>query len=703
VPAERITVFNADGGDPAPDMAAHVPEPENFAFLAGTELGQRLGRPTSLESSSLPGVRAQPATRAAIERWFGGARERLHRGDTLLIYVTDHGTENKKDPLDNRIVLWGRNETLSVRQLKAQLDRLDPGVRVVSLMSQCFSGGFAHLSFGPTARERPTGNRCGYFASTADRPAYGCYPIVAGKEGIGHSFEFMQALERTGRLADAHTTVLSTDTTPDVPLRSSDLFLEELLERAAAAAKPAVKVEALVDRLLREAWKHRAQWEPELRLLDGIGRTFGLASPRSLAEIEGTRKRIEGLDKPLATHGDDWAAAMHMAGDATEQRLLQAHPEWKTKAAPAALQSLTEAGRRALVASAAAALAATAREAGRAERFQILAGRSNLADQASYRMEVRLAALLRMAAVLGTIAGRVQLGHATAAEREGYEALRRCEDLSLPKVAGPGRPAPAAAAFPPLDDEVKVVEQVIPGWMGIAFDDERPSPRRKRLKLGEGPALVTGVLPGSPAEAAGLAVGDVVLGAPGQPFTQHGDIKAWTMLLPVGKAQPLELLRNGKPLTLAMTPRQRPVELPRLGAPKVSTPAPALFGAPYRGLAPGMLAAKGNYLLLFWATWCAPCKESLPEVLAFARARRLPVVAITDEGRPELDAFFARWKAPFPENVVSDEDRLTFAAYGVSGTPTFVLVDEGRLVRAYAVGYSRPKGLPIDGWKWDGK
>ena len=216
-------------------------------------------------------------------------------------------------------------------------------------------------------------------------------------------------------------------------------------------------------------------------------------------------------------------------------------------------------------------------------------------------------------------------------------------------------------------------------------------------------ALVTGVLPGSPAEAAGLAVGDVVLGAPGQPFTQHGDIKAWTMLLPVGKPQPLDLLRNGKPLTLAMTPRQRPVELPRLGAPKVSTPAPALFGSAYRGLAPAMLAAKGNYLLLFWATWCAPCKESLPEVLAFARARHLPVVAITDEGRPELDAFFARWKAPFPENVVSDEDRLTFAGYGVSGTPTFVLVDGGRLVRSYSVGYSRPKGLPIEGWKWDGK
>jgi thiol-disulfide isomerase/thioredoxin len=514
----------------------------------------------------------------------------------------------------------------------------------------------------------------------------------------------MQALERTGRLADAHTTVMASDTTPDVPLRTSDLFLQQLIERAAAAASPAAKVEVVTDRLLREAWKQRARWEPELRLLDRIGRTFGLSSPRSLAEIETTRKRILALDKPLATHGDDWATAMHMASDANEQRLLAAHPEWKAKVAPAALRALTEAGRRTLTASAAAALATSAREAGRAERFLVLSARSALADEASYRMEVRLAALLRMAAVLETVAGRVHLAnHATAAERAAYEALRGCEDLALPKAAAPARPAPPAATFPPLDDELKVVEQVVPGWMGIAFDSQRNSPRRKRLKLGDGPAMVTAVMPGSPAEAAGLMVGDMVLGPPGHPFTQQGDIKTWTMLLPVDKAQTLQLVRGDKPMTLSLTPRPRPVELPRLGAPKVSTPAPPLYGSSYRGPAPPMLAAKGPYLLVFWATWCAPCKESLPEVLAFARARRLPVVAITDEGREDLDAFFKRWKQPFPENVVSDEDRLSFSAYGVSGTPTFVLVDEARLVRSYSVGYSRPKGLPIEGWKWDGR
>jgi thiol-disulfide isomerase/thioredoxin len=704
IPAERISVFNADGGDPAPDMCVAVPEPSDGVFLGGTQIGQALGRSSlAFESSALPGVKAQPSTRPNIERWFGAARGRLRPGDTLLLYVTDHGTEDPRDHSENKIVLWGQKETLSVRQLRALIGRLDPRVRVVSLMSQCFSGGFARLAFDDKPGSLPGGSVCGYFASTADRPAYGCYPMVAGREGVGHSFEFMETLARTGRFTDAHAAVLTGDTTPDVPLRTSEVYLQELVARAGRAAQPPVETDQLVDRLLREAWKDRARWEPEIRLLDGIGRTFGLPSPRSLGELEASRKRIAELAKQLDSQGADWAQIKDIAAASNERRLRAARPEWKSKASPASVQALTADGRRALAAAAAAALAENARAEGRADRFATISARAGLADEASYRMEVRQAALLRMRTVLTTIAGRVHLDtRGTPAERNAFAGLRKCEDLSLPKAPEPAAAARPTPSFPPLDDELKVVQQVIPGWMGIQFDD-RPSPRRARLKLGEGAALVTNVFPGSPAQAAGLSVGDVVLGPPGQPFTQQGDIKAWTMLLPVDRPHPIELLREGTKLILSLTPRLRPVELPKIGPPKPSTPAPPVRGSLYRGTPLAKLTAKGPYLLIFWATWCGPCKESLPEAMAFARARRLPIIAVTDEGREELDTFFKHWKRPFPDNVVSDEDRLTFAGFGVSGTPTFVLVDDARLVRGHAVGYSRDRGLPLDGWRWDGR
>src|SRR5437764_848639 len=124
---------------------------------------------------SVPGVELQAATKENLRRWFKRAHRALGRRDTLLLYVTDHGQKNAEDTLNNSITLWGPKESLSVSELRELLRMLRPGVRVVMLMSQCYSGAFAHLvAVEPDAP--PTGNLCGYFSSTADRPAYGCYP-----------------------------------------------------------------------------------------------------------------------------------------------------------------------------------------------------------------------------------------------------------------------------------------------------------------------------------------------------------------------------------------------------------------------------------------------------------------------------------------------------------------------------------------------
>src|SRR5207247_693319 len=103
---------------------------------------------------------------------------------------------------------------------------------------------------------------------------------------------------------------------------------------------PAEKPDHFVDALLREAWKQRAQWEPELRLLDRIGQTFGLTSPRSLAEVETNRQRIETLRQQLESHGEDWTWAERATGAANERHFLIAHPEWKAKVGPGALRTL---------------------------------------------------------------------------------------------------------------------------------------------------------------------------------------------------------------------------------------------------------------------------------------------------------------------------------------------------------------------------
>jgi thiol-disulfide isomerase/thioredoxin len=715
VPPGQITVLNADGGDPAPDMVVREPEPEGFELLAGTPLGERLVPGVALGSSVLPGVHALPATRAAVDHWFAGARTRLRPGDTLLLYVTDHGTQNARDPLDNRIVLWGARDSLSVRQLRSLLDRLVPGVRVVALMSQCFSGGFAHLALGqgqPRPGKLPVASApapvCGYFSSTADRPAYGCYAEVAGRERVGHSFEFMEALARTGRFPMAHDEVLATDSTPDVPLKTSDLFLADLVGKGARAL--GVSPDRMIDNLLHEAWKTRARWEPELRLLDRIGHAYGLTSPRSLAEIEAVRPHLDELREQLQAQRKDWSALQQETGLTLQRRFFAGHRGWAARVTPGAIARLDAGGRARMAADLSAALraelvSAAAGDEQLARRPDTIAARNAAADEAGYRMEVRLAVLLRLRTILTTVAGRVQLATlGSASHQAAYEALRRCEDLALPEVAGrAGLPPTAAApapAFPTVDEEQRGLKDVLPGWMGIVFGPLPPR-RQQQLGLDEGAALVASVLPGSPAQAAGLALGDIVLGPPGHPFHEEREIRLWTMLLPVGRAQPLAVLRGARRLRLTLVPGVRPVDIRGLGRPEPAGPAPPVFGSTYRGSAEP--TARGPFLLFFWATWCGPCKESLPEVLAFSRQRNIPVVAVTDEGSSDLDTFFARFRAPFPATVLSDENRVSFTAYAVSGTPTFVLVDGSLRVESYSVGYERRRGLSFPGWHWDGR
>src|SRR5207247_8270766 len=185
VPSDRITVFSADGSAPEADMAAREIEPEaDFRLLHGTRLAAALRTQIVYANSEIPGVPLRAATRAGLTGWFKQARRRLRPGDTLLVYVTDHGSKNDKDTADNRIVLWGAQESISVTELAALTRQLDPGVRVVALMSQCFSGAFANLMSVRAREGQPSGAVCGYFSSTPDRPAYGCYPENRGKDNV---------------------------------------------------------------------------------------------------------------------------------------------------------------------------------------------------------------------------------------------------------------------------------------------------------------------------------------------------------------------------------------------------------------------------------------------------------------------------------------------------------------------------------------
>src|SRR5262249_21340095 len=281
-------------------------------------------------------------------------------------------------------------------------------------------------------------------------------------------------------------------------------------------------------------------------------------------------------------------------------------------------------------------------------------------------------------------------------QRQAYEGLKACEALTLGDthmaMSTPALPEP----FPSYDEELKLAEAVLPGWMGIRFK-QSDATGRSRFVLHNGASTGLVVYPDSPAQQAGLEVGDIILGPPDAPFTEPQQIREWIMTTPIGTPTALQVLRGEQWLRLTLTPQRYPLKWPSLpGPPQVGSDVLPLPGLkPYRGTLPVELTRGGPYLLFFWATWCAPCKASLPGVVAFERESGVPVVAITDEPPEKLDAFFAKYNGPFPSIVAVDELRRAFLAYGVSGTPTFVLADATGKVQSIAIGYQPDVGLPL--------
>ncbi|RMF87755.1 MAG: TlpA family protein disulfide reductase [Nitrospirae bacterium] len=142
-------------------------------------------------------------------------------------------------------------------------------------------------------------------------------------------------------------------------------------------------------------------------------------------------------------------------------------------------------------------------------------------------------------------------------------------------------------------------------------------------------------------------------------------------------------------LVLAACRRQAPPE----GGGTAGAPAtlPALTLTDLSGHTLDLAALKGKVVIIdFWATWCPPCREAIPDLIDLKRRygpKGLEVVGISLDENPDrvLPRFVRDFGINYP--VVKGNEEIAGAFGGILGLPTTFVVDREGKVRSHFMGY----------------
>jgi thiol-disulfide isomerase/thioredoxin len=115
--------------------------------------------------------------------------------------------------------------------------------------------------------------------------------------------------------------------------------------------------------------------------------------------------------------------------------------------------------------------------------------------------------------------------------------------------------------------------------------------------------------------------------------------------------------------------------------------APAFDGQILDGSSISLAKYRGKVVLVdFWATWCPPCRKSIPHLIEFQKeygSKGLVVIGISldQQGRQVVDPFVKGAGINYPI-IVDSQGRLAIAYGGVQGIPCLFMIDRaGRLVK----------------------
>lgn len=133
----------------------------------------------------------------------------------------------------------------------------------------------------------------------------------------------------------------------------------------------------------------------------------------------------------------------------------------------------------------------------------------------------------------------------------------------------------------------------------------------------------------------------------------------------------------------------------RAGAPQSYRKAPDFsletFSDSSRKVSLSEWTEKGSVLLIFWATWCPPCVQEIPDLNAIVGRfpeTQLKVLAVNvGESAETLKSFTAQHAVSY--EILRDSSGSVAEKYGVDGLPVAVLLAKGGGILYY--GFTLPR------------
>lgn len=112
-------------------------------------------------------------------------------------------------------------------------------------------------------------------------------------------------------------------------------------------------------------------------------------------------------------------------------------------------------------------------------------------------------------------------------------------------------------------------------------------------------------------------------------------------------------------------------------------PAPDLSVIDLNGDALHMSNYKGKVVLVnFWAAWCTPCAEEVPQFIALQKKyhdQGLQVIGVSvEDDASELRAFYHKYQMNYP--VVPSDLKIADGFGGVLGLPTTFMIGKDNLI-----------------------